>query len=173
MPARRFSFVLDTTQNHLLLSAFNTKNAVSLSLAAQARAWNSLLTVSATLRLLCARRSGLAERRPERRPQTTKPQVPGIKASGKLEVRVCVVCTSTVCMHTRNYTCLLSLSLCDAHSMFTRKKDELERCQGSLGRKLAAGPWLGQFANPRLRKDLTAVQTRGVLTAPTHQSLTP
>jgi hypothetical protein len=53
------------------------------------------------------------------------------------------------------------------------KKDELERCQGSLGRKLAAGPWLGQFANPRLRKDLTAVQTRGVLTAPTHQSLTP
>ena len=87
------------------------KNAVSLSLAAQARAWNSLLTVSATLRLLCARRSGLAERRPERRPQTTKPQVPGIKASGKLEVRVCVVCTSTMCMHTRNYTCLLSLSL--------------------------------------------------------------
>ena len=52
------------------------------------------------------------------------------------------------------------------------KNDELER-QRPLGRKLTAGPWLGQFANPRLRKDLTAVQTRGVLTAPTHQSLTP
>ena len=48
------------------------KNAVSLSLAAQARAWNSLLTVSATLRFLCARRSGLAERGlAERRPQAT------------------------------------------------------------------------------------------------------
>ena len=70
LPARRFSFVFDTTQNLFFLSAFNIKNAVPLSLAAQARAWNSLLTVSATLRFLCARRSGLAERRPESRLQT-------------------------------------------------------------------------------------------------------
>ena len=70
LPARRFSFVSDTTQNLFFLSPFNIKNAVPLSLAAQARAWNSLLTVSATLRFLCARRSGLAERRPESRLQT-------------------------------------------------------------------------------------------------------
>ena len=65
-----FSFHFDTTQNHIFLPALNTKNAVSLSQAAQTRAWNSLLTESATLRLLCARRSGLAERRPESRLQT-------------------------------------------------------------------------------------------------------
>lgn len=43
-----------------------------LSLAAQTRAWTSLLTMDATLRLLCARRPGLAERGlAERRPQAT------------------------------------------------------------------------------------------------------
>ena len=72
LPARRFCFVFDTTQNHIFSCLITTKNAVPLSLAAQTRAWTSLLTMNATLRLLCARRSGLAERGlAERRPQAT------------------------------------------------------------------------------------------------------
>ena len=53
------------------------------------------------------------------------------------------------------------------------KKTNLNDARDLSGVSSQQNSGIGRFANPRLRKDLTAVQTRGVLTAPTHQSLTP
>ena len=52
-----------------------------------------------------------------------------------------MLCVLVRCVCILGIILVYCLSLCDAHSMFTRKKDELGQRQGSLGRKLAAGPW--------------------------------
>ena len=48
------------------------------------------------------------------------------------------MCVLVRCVCILGIILVYCLSLCDAHSMFTRKKDELEQRQRSLGRKLTA-----------------------------------
>ena len=91
--------------------------------------------------------------RPGRAPTSSNPQtqVPGITASGKPRYE-CVLCVLVRCVCILGIILVYCLSLCDAHSMFTRKKKtNLDDARDPSGVSSQRDPGIGRFANQKRR----------------------